>query len=168
MDPVSRVRDFLLDNVGHMTHPGNPSFDAKSQRWLVPIYCRSERGSVVGRQRKGDTRGATAGCVCGHARAMQAEDALAVGHERRYGRRGLEQSLRAAGFDVETLRHVNPVGAVGWAVRMRLLRKREWPSTSFRMFDNLVPILRPLDALRLPFGLSLWAVARRSSRPTRD
>jgi hypothetical protein len=47
MDPVTRVRDFLLDNVGHLTHPGTPSFDAKSRRWLVPIYCRTERGSHV-------------------------------------------------------------------------------------------------------------------------
>jgi hypothetical protein len=47
MDPVTRVREFLLDNVGHMTHPGNASFDAALQRWLVPIYCRTERGEVV-------------------------------------------------------------------------------------------------------------------------
>jgi hypothetical protein len=47
MDPVSRVRDFLLDNVGHMTYPGNPSFDAKAQHWLVPICCRTEGGSLV-------------------------------------------------------------------------------------------------------------------------
>ena len=47
MDPLTRVRDFLLDNVGHLTHPGNPSFDARTQRWLVPIYCRTERGSMV-------------------------------------------------------------------------------------------------------------------------
>jgi len=47
MDPVSRVRDFLLDNVGHMTYPGNPSFDARAQRWLVPICCRTGGGSLV-------------------------------------------------------------------------------------------------------------------------
>jgi SAM-dependent methyltransferase len=85
----------------------------------------------------------------------------AVGHVRRYRRAGLGRSLAGAGFAVETLQHVNPVGAVGWAVRIRLLRKREWPTTSFRVFDRLVPMLRPLDRLRLPFGLSLWAVARR-------
>ena len=85
----------------------------------------------------------------------------AVGHVRRYSRSELLQSLHRAGFTVETLRHVNPVGAIGWFVRMRLLRQREWPSTSFRAFDRLVPLLRPLDALQLPFGLSLWAVARR-------
>lgn len=47
MDPMSRVRDFLLDNVGHLTFPGNPSFDAPAQHWLVPVYCRTERGNVV-------------------------------------------------------------------------------------------------------------------------
>ncbi len=47
MDPVNRVRSFLLDNVGHMTYPGNPSIDAAVQRWSVPVYCRSGRGDVV-------------------------------------------------------------------------------------------------------------------------
>ena len=47
MDPVIRVRDYLLDNVGHMTHPGNASFDPVGQRWHVPILCRTEQGSVV-------------------------------------------------------------------------------------------------------------------------
>jgi hypothetical protein len=47
MDPMTRVRDFLLDNVGHMTYPGNASFDPATQQWSVPIYCRTERGDVV-------------------------------------------------------------------------------------------------------------------------
>lgn len=47
MDPMTRVRDYLLDNVGHMAYPGNASFNAAAQRWFVPIYCRTERGAVV-------------------------------------------------------------------------------------------------------------------------
>lgn len=47
MDAVSRVRDYLLDNVGHLTYPGHPSFDPAAQRWFVPIYCRTQRGAVV-------------------------------------------------------------------------------------------------------------------------
>ena len=47
MDALSRVRDYLLDNVGHLTYPGQASFDAAAQRWFVPIYCRTERGAVV-------------------------------------------------------------------------------------------------------------------------
>jgi hypothetical protein len=47
MDAVNRVRDYLLDNVGHMTCPGNASFDPATQRWFVPICCRTQRGVVV-------------------------------------------------------------------------------------------------------------------------
>ena len=47
MDPVIRVREFLLDNIGHMTYPGNASYDPVSQRWLVPICCRTEQGDMV-------------------------------------------------------------------------------------------------------------------------
>lgn len=47
MDAMNRVRDYLLDNIGHMTYPGNASFDLASQRWFVPIYCRTPRGAVV-------------------------------------------------------------------------------------------------------------------------
>ena len=47
MDAMNRVRDYLLDNVGHMTYPGNPSFDPTTQRWFVPVYCRTPRGAVV-------------------------------------------------------------------------------------------------------------------------
>jgi len=44
---MSRVRDYLLDNVGHLAYPGNPSFDPETERWFVPIFCRSARGAVV-------------------------------------------------------------------------------------------------------------------------
>ena len=57
MDPMSRVRDYLLDNVGHMTYPGNASFDAATQRWFVPIYCRTNRGALVVGDVEVDTQG---------------------------------------------------------------------------------------------------------------
>jgi hypothetical protein len=47
MDPMTRVREYLLDNIGHMTYPGNASFDPVARRWFVPIYCRSQGGAVV-------------------------------------------------------------------------------------------------------------------------
>jgi hypothetical protein len=47
MDAVKRVRDYLLDNVGHMAYPGNASFDRTGLRWFVPIYCRTQTGPVV-------------------------------------------------------------------------------------------------------------------------
>jgi len=85
----------------------------------------------------------------------------AVGHERRYTARPMRALLERTGFAADELRYVNPVGAIGWLVSMRLRRRRELPAGQVRVFDRLVPLLRPLDSLRLPFGQSLWAVARK-------
>ena len=84
-----------------------------------------------------------------------------VEHERRYTRAGLQQSLSAAGFELDVLRHVNPVGALGWLVSGRILRRDQIPTGPLRFYDRLIPLFRALDALPLPVGLSLWAVARR-------
>lgn len=98
--------------------------------------------------------------VPAHAFLFGATD-RAIGHERRYDRKPLRRLLEGAGFTVETLRAVNPLGALGWLVRVRLAGREDWPAGSFRLFDRLVPLLRPLDRVPLPLGLSLWAVARR-------
>lgn len=84
-----------------------------------------------------------------------------LGHERRYAKRELGAKLRAAGFEVVELRHVNPVGLVGWFVTSRLLRRSHVPGGPLRLYDRLVPALRLVDRLPVPFGLSLWAVACR-------
>jgi SAM-dependent methyltransferase len=84
----------------------------------------------------------------------------AIGHQRRYSVGALRSLLRRRRFHVDALRPVNPVGAFGWLVSSRLLGRERIPTAPLRLYDALVPVLRPLDALRLPFGLSLWAVAR--------
>jgi SAM-dependent methyltransferase len=83
-----------------------------------------------------------------------------VGHVRRYDRRTLDRALTAAGFDVRELRYVNPLGALGWLVSSRLLRREHIPEGPLKAYDALVPVLRALDKVRLPFGLSVWAVAK--------
>lgn len=84
-----------------------------------------------------------------------------VEHQRRYERRPLRALLESAGFRVESARYVNPVGALGWLVASRVLRRRQMPETSLALYDRLVPVFRALDRIELPFGLSVWAVARR-------
>jgi SAM-dependent methyltransferase len=84
-----------------------------------------------------------------------------LGHERRYRKRELGDKLQRAALTVEALRHVNPLGIAGWLVAGRVLRASQVPSRPLRAFDRLVPLLRALDRAPLPFGLSLWAVARR-------
>jgi SAM-dependent methyltransferase len=85
------------------------------------------------------------------------------GHVRRYNAKHLGAVLMQAGFEIVDLRHVNPVGALGWLVFSKLLRRDQVPRAPLASYDRLVPLLRQLDRLRLPFGLSLWAVARRPS-----
>ena len=46
MDPVTRVRKHLLDNVGHLTFPGEASFDESARQWSVPVFCRTAHGPV--------------------------------------------------------------------------------------------------------------------------
>jgi SAM-dependent methyltransferase len=86
----------------------------------------------------------------------------AFAHERRYAKGPLRGLLRDCGFDVVALRRVNPVGALGWLVSSRLLGRDEIPSGPLKLYDRLVPLLRLLDRIELPLGLSLWAVARSS------
>ena len=83
-----------------------------------------------------------------------------VGHVRRYSRRTLNRALVDAGYEVRELRYVNPLGAVGWFVASRVLRREQIPEGSLRVYDTLVPLLRALDRLPLPLGLSVWGVAK--------
>lgn len=85
----------------------------------------------------------------------------AIGHVRRYRKGALRGLLERAGYEVEQLRHVNPAGALWWLVSARWPRSEQMPFAPLSTADRVVPLLRPLDALRLPFGLSLWAVGVR-------
>jgi len=85
-----------------------------------------------------------------------------VNHERRYGKREVGDLLQAAGFELVDLRYVNPLGALGWLVSARLLRRTYIPKGSLRLYDRIVPLLRALDRVDVGFGLSVWAVGRRA------
>jgi SAM-dependent methyltransferase len=98
--------------------------------------------------------------VPAHPALYGATDRL-VFHERRYDKRTLGTRLADAGFHVDELRYVNPLGALGWLVSSRILQREQIPEGPLKLYDKLVPVLRALDRLPLPFGLSLWAVATR-------
>lgn len=86
-----------------------------------------------------------------------------VGHERRYARGHVRRLLEETGFTPLDVRYVNPLGAAGWLVSSRILRRQHVPAGPLRAYDRLVPVLQRLDRLPLPFGLSVWAVAHRAS-----
>ena len=82
------------------------------------------------------------------------------GHERRYTKTELQAKLERAGMTAERLRHVNPLGAAGWLIQSRILRREHLPKSGLTLYDRLTPLLRAFDAVPLPAGLSLWAVAK--------
>jgi glycosyltransferase involved in cell wall biosynthesis len=85
----------------------------------------------------------------------------AIGHYRRYERADLMEKLRAAGFSIEHHSAFNVIGALGWFVNGRLLKRRAVPGVQARINDCLVPLLRLEDHLRPPVGLSWLMVGQR-------
>ncbi|HKP18150.1 MAG TPA: class I SAM-dependent methyltransferase [Gaiellaceae bacterium] len=82
-----------------------------------------------------------------------------VGHRRRYTKAALRAVLERADFRVRDLRLVNPLGALGWLVAGRLAGRAAIPGAPLRVYDRVVPLVRRLDRVDLPVGLSAWAVA---------
>jgi SAM-dependent methyltransferase len=87
------------------------------------------------------------------------------GHFRRYSRRGLRSLLRRSGLDVARLHRFNLVGAAGWWVQYRLLRRNIHRQAHFKILQAALPFLRVIEAhMKPPFGLSLIAVATKPSQ----
>lgn len=90
----------------------------------------------------------------------------ALGHCRRYTRAGLIRLLRASGFAPLFCRPVNVLGAAAWWFDGRVRRYEQLPLWQVRVFNALVPFLRPVEHVlrsvwpNMP-GLSLACVARR-------
>jgi len=84
----------------------------------------------------------------------------AVEHERRYTTASMRRLLSDTGFEVAEVRYVNPVGAAGWLVSSRLLRRRTLPRGPLKLYERLIPALRLVERVQLPFGLSVWARGR--------
>jgi glycosyltransferase involved in cell wall biosynthesis len=85
------------------------------------------------------------------------------GHHRRYHLKQLRLLLADAGFDARELRSVNALGAFGWWVMAKQLKRRPTSAASVQLFDRLVvPVQRRLDErTRLPWGQSIFAVGVR-------
>jgi len=84
----------------------------------------------------------------------------AVGHHRRYGhadriRLSAELAAGSTRLKLAAYRTFNPIGALGWFLRMRLLKRSRIPEGDIKRFDNLVPFLRQLDHLPFGFGQNL-------------
>lgn len=86
-----------------------------------------------------------------------------LGHYRRYNLEGIEPLLKKAGFKLVEGRYLNMLGALGWFVNGKILRKKLIPSRQLRAFDLLVKFLAIEKVVKPPFGLSVLAVAKKIS-----
>lgn len=83
------------------------------------------------------------------------------GHFRRYSRAHMRQVVEEAGLDLVSLYNFNAVGALGWWVQYRLLRRTIHGEGQFGVMNAILPVSRAVERrLRPPVGLSLIAVCR--------
>lgn len=84
-------------------------------------------------------------------------------HVRRYEKDELRAKLEKNKFLVEKISFHNALATAGWYLNGRVLRRKMLPGFQGRCFDALVPLLKKLEnKLRLPFGLSLIAICKKS------
>ena len=84
-----------------------------------------------------------------------------LGHIKRYDRDGFNDLVTAAGLELVESRYLNPIAVPGWFFNGRLLRRKIIPSLQLDLFDRLTWLVRWSSAFGLPFGLSLFTVARK-------
>ncbi len=84
----------------------------------------------------------------------------AVGHFRRYTRKGFVRQLEAAGHEVEKAFFFNRVSALGWFTKFRLLKRPAFAESDIALVEKLLPILKLEKFAPLPFGQSLITVSR--------
>jgi hypothetical protein len=101
--------------------------------------------------------------VPAHTWAYGSVDA-GYGHFRRYSVPRIREITREVAPEARLiLRHFNALGLVGWLLNGRVLRRRQLGSGAVRAFEQLCPVIRPVDdalhrLLPLPLGQSVIAV----------
>ena len=88
----------------------------------------------------------------------------AVGHHRRYSRRGIMDLLERSELRPTRLWFMNVPGIFAWWLNGRLLRRVHPEGGQVRIFECLTPIIRRFEkVVPLPFGLSLVLIAQPGS-----
>jgi SAM-dependent methyltransferase len=146
------VTDFAVDPSSHIDPVDTALVFDGLQRWPEPKAYLANVASVVA------SGGYLLIQVPAHERLYGPTD-KAAGHERRFEREELENTIRSAGIELIHLQEFNRIGAIGWRVNHAIGSGRITPFVA-RSFDILVPFARRVDATLPGRGLSWLAVAR--------
>ena len=85
----------------------------------------------------------------------------AIGHYRRYSKKTLRRVFAEASLVPGDERYFNAAGVPGWWLNGRVLKRITPPQEQIRIFETIVPLLRAVEAVARPFGLSIIANAVR-------
>jgi 2-polyprenyl-3-methyl-5-hydroxy-6-metoxy-1,4-benzoquinol methylase len=167
----SRFRDrpecrFLHADVGNLDASVVADLEAQEFDSLICMnvleHVRDDVGALLLMERLLAPNGVLALLVPAHLGLYGPYDKL-DGHYRRYSKAYLRTILRHTGLSVVRMHYFNAVGAAGWWVHHRLLKRTIHGEGQFGVMNRLLPIVRPAEAwIKPPFGLSLVAVCRKS------
>ena len=84
---------------------------------------------------------------------------------RRYTKKSINDILAKNGFIVENCRYTNMVGATGWFVNSRILKRDILSVSQTRFYDKMVPLISFIERMiHPPIGLSLMCVCGKQSK----
>ncbi|UCG25842.1 MAG: class I SAM-dependent methyltransferase [Chloroflexota bacterium] len=87
-----------------------------------------------------------------------------IGHYRRYTKAMLGNKMKKAGFRVLRQRYLNLLGAVGWWINGRLLRRPIPPGGQLRLLNTILPALKAVESrFESPLGVSVLTIAEKVS-----
>jgi glycosyltransferase involved in cell wall biosynthesis len=128
----------------------------------VVEHVKDEARAVANTARLLKPGGAAVFMVPAHQWLFGSLDSM-IGHVKRYERAEFCELATAAGLEIVEARYLNPLAIAGWLLNGRILRRKMIPGLQLALFDRMTWLTRALSSLGLPFGLSLFVVARRKS-----
>jgi len=85
-----------------------------------------------------------------------------LGHKRRYNKRQISFLLENAGFRIRKIRHLNMLGAFGWLINSKILKRETLPRKQLFIFEKIsLPLLFLEDLFFTPFGLSIFVIGEK-------
>lgn len=87
----------------------------------------------------------------------------ALCHYRRYSKSELINKLHDGGFKIEKSRFLNLPGTIGWFINSRILKRKTIPDLQIRFLHLLRPWLFFEQYIDIPFGLSIFIVAKKET-----
>lgn len=89
----------------------------------------------------------------------------AIGHYRRYTSSGVIELLQQAGLTPVKKKKLNALGAIGWWMTGRVLKRPTVSDIQIRLFNLFSPILLPFENVIEPaWGTSILVIARKNKK----